>query len=387
MRIAVVGNGASVHVASRSAAVAARGHAVRLVTVGDALPAPGVEVCSRPLPHTPWAAASAARGVLADVATFRPDVVHLHYAGGRLGALALLSDAAPLVVTVMGGDVLDDQHPGGRSAVQRRTTRRLLARAAAVLVKSEALRAVVRDLGVPEDRITTVRWGVDVERLRRDDGAAAALRTRLGLASTDRVLLSPRLLKPLYNVHLAVEAMAAIVARVPQARLVVTEYGADREYRARVAALARDLGVADRVAFVGLLSAADMPAAYSMADVMLSVPSSDGLPQSLFESMACGTPAVLGRLAAYREVVEDGREALLCDLRPAAIADAAIALLVDPARAAAQAAAARRRVEEVASLARDLDRVEEVYRRVTSGPCVGLSRGRRVLDLIALPFA
>jgi glycosyltransferase involved in cell wall biosynthesis len=387
MKVAVVGNGGSVHVAARSAAVAGRGHAVRLVTVGDVLPAPGVEVRTRPLPRTPWAAASAARGVLADVASFGPDVVHLHYAGGRLGALALLSDAAPLVVTVMGGDVLEDQHPGGRSPVQRRITRRLLVRAAAVLVKSEALRAVVRGLGVPDERIVTVRWGVAVDRLHRDAVAADALRTRLGVASTDRVLLSPRLLKPLYNVDLLVEAMPAILAQVPEALLVVTEYGAEPAYRAQLAERARELGVASRVKFVGMLPAADMPAAYSMAEVMLSVPSSDGLPQSLFEAMACGTPAVLGRLPAYREVIEEGREALVCDLAPASVADAVIALLGDPAGAAALAGAARRRVESAASLERDLDRVDEVYRRAAGGPRRPGARGERFLDVLALPFA
>ena len=44
MRIAVVGSGRSVHAIARSVAVAGLGHEVRFVTVGDVLPAPGVEM-------------------------------------------------------------------------------------------------------------------------------------------------------------------------------------------------------------------------------------------------------------------------------------------------------------------------------------------------------
>src|SRR5262249_26092107 len=95
MRIAVVGNGRSVHVTGPSAALAARGHDVRLVTLGPVLPAPGVDTRSRPIPHTLREAARAGRTFLADIATFSPDVLHLHYAGGLLGTMASLADVHP----------------------------------------------------------------------------------------------------------------------------------------------------------------------------------------------------------------------------------------------------------------------------------------------------
>jgi glycosyltransferase involved in cell wall biosynthesis len=361
MRIAAVGNGGSVHVAGRSAAMAARGHEVRLVTVGDVLPATGVDVRTRPRPTSPAAALAAGRSFLRDIADFHPDLLHVHYAGGKLGALALLSAARPLVVTVMGGDVLEDQHPGGRSRLRRRTTQRLLDEAALVLVKSEALRGVVRGAGVPDDRIERVRWGVDVSVFRRDAAAGDALRRRLGLAPSDRVILSPRLLAPLYNVHLLVEAMPAILRSVPAALLLVTEYGAQHAYRERVAARSRELGVAERVRFVGQLEHSTMAAAYSMAEVVASVPSSDGLPQSLFEAMACGAPVVLGPLEGYREVVEDGVHAVFAHIDAHAIGTALGGLLVDDGRRRALARAARERVESVASLPREVERVEALY--------------------------
>lgn len=360
MKVAVVGNGRSVHVAGRSAAMAARGHSVRLVTLGPVLAAPGVEVRTRPVPASVPAAIRAARAFLGDVRSFAPDVLHLHYAGGRLGTMATLTDFHPFVVTVMGGDVLPEQHPGGMSWLERRATRRVLQAADLILVKADALRAAVAAFG-PEARVETVRWGVDPAVFHRDADAASSTRGRLGLDRGDRIVVSPRILAPLYNVHLIVEAMPAVLARVPQAMLLVTEYAADPAYRRRVEEVAAALGVIAHVRFVGRLEHRDMPGLYSLADLVVSVPSSDGLPQSLFEAMACGAPVVLGRLNAYSEVVRDGESAILVDLQPASLASAMVALLESPARAAAVARAALARIREVADLSTEVARVEAFY--------------------------
>ena len=359
----MVGNGRSVHVTGRSAAMAARGHTVRLVTLGPVLDAPGVEIRTRAIPTSIPAAIQAARAFLVDVRSFIPDVLHLHYAGGKLGTMASLTDIHPFVVTVMGGDVLPEQHPGGMSWLERRATRRVLQAADLILVKSDGLRPAVAALGAAEMRVETVRWGVDPAVFHRDADAAAALRQRLGLNPLERVLVSPRILAPLYNVHLIVEALPAVLARVPQAMLLVTEYAADPAYRRRVEAAAAALGVISRVRFVGRLEHRDMPALYSLADLVVSVPSSDGLPQSLFEAMACGAPVVLGRLNAYGEVVRDGENAVLADLQPASLASAMLALLESPARASEVARAALARVREVADLPSEIARVEAFYLR------------------------
>ncbi len=357
----MVGNGRSVHALDRSAAVARRGHDVRLVTLGPVLPVEGIEVRTRPIPRGLRAAAAAARSFLDDIASFRPDLLHLHYAGGKLGTMATLSRARPLVVTVMGGDVLPEQHPGGFSVLERRATRRILEEAAVILVKSDALRPAVEAFGDFGDRVRTVRWGVDPAVFHRDEDAARALAQRLGLRPTDRVVLSPRILQPLYNVHRIVEAMPRVVSAVPEAVLVVTEYQADEGYRQRVLETARAAGVADRVRLAGRVEHADMPALYSRAEVAVSVPSSDGLPQSLFEAMACETPVVLGALPAYGEMVRDAETAILVEVTPAAIAEALVGLLQDDGRRRALAARALAVVRERARLPAEVERVEGFY--------------------------
>ncbi len=376
----MVGNGRTVHALVRGAALAARGHAVRLVTLGPVLDAPGIEVCTRPIPTSLPSAVRAARGFFRDLRAFAPDLLHVHYAGGKLGTLATLSSVRPLVVTVMGGDVQPEQHAGGLPPLEARATRRLLEEADLILAKSDALRREIAAHGRFEHKLHTVRWGVDPARVHRVPQAAHALRDELRLAPTDRVVLSPRILRPLYNVHLLIEALPALLARVPQALLALTEHRADESYRAQLVARAEALGVSARVRFIGALGHADMPALYSLADVMVSVPFSDGLPQSLFEAMACETPSVIGRLAAYAEVVDDGEHVLLADLDAPAIAAALARVLTDAALARRLTGAALTRVREVASLPREAARVEALYAELLQRPRRAAPRLRRLLD-------
>jgi len=386
MRIAVVGNGRTVHALVRGAALAALGHEVRLVTLGPVLPAPGIEVRTRPIPATLVESVSAARSFLADLRSFAPDLLHVHYAGGKLGTMASLSGIRPLVVTVMGGDVQPEQHPGGLSARERRATRRLLRAADLILAKSDGLRAEVARLGDFAHKIETIRWGVDPAVFHPRPEAARALRTRLGLTAQARVILSPRILRPLYNVHLIVEALPRVLAAVPEAILLVAEHRADPEYKSSLVARVESLGLRERVRFIGACDHAEMPALYSLADVMISIPFSDGLPQSLFEAMACETPSILGRLPGYAEAVTDGTHVLLVDLRPEALADAVVRLLKDRSRACALAAAARERVREVAWLPTEAKRVEGLYQGLLERPRRRAALSGRVLDGLSLFF-
>jgi glycosyltransferase involved in cell wall biosynthesis len=232
MRIAIVGNGRTVHALVRGGALAARGHQVRLVTAGEVLQAPGIEVRTRPLPEGPVAGVRAARGFLRDIWSFQPDVLHVHYAGNKLGTMATLSGVHPLVVTVMGGDVQPEQHAGGLPRLERRATRRLLQEADLILAKSDALRPEIARVGPFEAKTETVRWGVDPELFRARPDEASALRARLGLRADDRVILSPRLLRPLYNIHMLVDALPGLLAREPRAVVLLSEHRAEPEYKA-----------------------------------------------------------------------------------------------------------------------------------------------------------
>lgn len=384
MRIVAVGNGRTVHALVRSAALAARGHDVRLVTLGPVLPVSGIEVRTRPLPEGAFTAVQAARGFVRDVRSFRPDLMHVHYAGSRLGTMATVCGVRPLVVTVMGGDVQPEQHLDGLAATEHRATRRILEEADLILAKSEALHAEIARFGDFAAKVRTVRWGVDPERFRPRPEEGRALRARLGLSASARVILSPRLLRPLYNIELLVDALALVVRAHPEAVLLLSGHRADDAYRARLEGKVRAHGLGAHVHFVGAIGHAEMPAYYALADVSVNLPFSDGLPTSLFEAMACETPSVLGRLAAYAEAVTEGEHVLLADFTPEAVAGAVGALLADDALRRRLGAAGRTRVLEIASLPREAERVEGFYRELLARPRRAPSWPRLALDAFTL---
>lgn len=254
------------------------------------------------------------------------DLVHVHYALGMGAWLALAAGRRPLIVTVMGADVLDGEQI--RLASSARALRQLLLRRADLVTsKSDYLTAVLRRLGVRPEQILKMMWGIDTQRFHAVN--TESLRRQLGVAVTDRVVFSPRAMQPLYNIHLLVEAMPRVLMRMADVKLVLSEFGADVDYRSALMAQIDRLGLTSAVRVVGPIPHEHMAQFYSLADVAIGIPSSDGLPQSLFEAAACGTPSILSNLGRYREFVRDDEEAVFVDLTAEAVAAGICRMLTD----------------------------------------------------------
>ncbi|MEK7139557.1 MAG: glycosyltransferase family 4 protein, partial [Patescibacteria group bacterium] len=79
--------------------------------------------------------------------------------------------------------------------------------------------------------------------------------------------------------------------------------------------LAAELGIADRVRFVGYVSDFDLARYHSIADVFVlpSIDKSEAFGLVYVEAMACGKPTIGSRLAGVRTVIDDGVTGLLVD--------------------------------------------------------------------------
>jgi glycosyltransferase involved in cell wall biosynthesis len=154
------------------------------------------------------------------------------------------------------------------------------------------------------------------------------------------------------------DAVAAVAGDASLARSPVCE--------AELHALADSLGLSEAVRFLGFRSdAADV-----MADADVLVVPSDAEPfgRVALEAMAVGTPVVATGFGGLSEVVQDGVTGLLThDLAPEALADAAGRLLADAQARAAMGRAGARRVREVFGLARHVQGICAVYRRLLAG--------------------
>jgi glycosyltransferase involved in cell wall biosynthesis len=292
-----------------------------------------------------------------------PDVVHIHYAYGLYGWLAGLFGSRPLVVTVMGGDVLFEEQ-GSPSAAGKWLTARLLRQSDYITTQSDFLTAAVDRLGDFGGKTERVLWGVSLDKFRRRD--ASRLRATLGLKPEARVVLSAKILQPFYRIDLVVEAMAIVRRSCPEAVLVITEYLAEPAYREQIVRRVAELELGEHVVFGGVVADGDMPELYSLSTVSIAVPSSDGMPQALLESLACETPQILTRLSRYEELVQHEESAYFVDPTPESIAEGIVRLLEDEELRSRIALQGRRIVEEQANVDEQAARVERRLRELAA---------------------
>lgn len=129
--------------------------------------------------------------------------------------------------------------------------------------------------------------------------------------------------------------------------------------------LARELGIQDRVRFLGERDA--LPELLSPADVFVLSSSEESFGLSALEAMSCGTPVVATDVGGVREVVDDGVTGLLAPAGDvAAFAENLKSLLFDRDRARSMGEAARRAAVERFAHERVIPLYEAVYHRVLS---------------------
>ena len=150
--------------------------------------------------------------------------------------------------------------------------------------------------------------------------------------SGPRVLIA-RNLEPIYDIETGIRAFARLRASFGEATLDVAGSGPER---ARLEALAGELGLTGAVRFLGRVDNDDMPKLYAAADIALNTSLVDNMPISLLEALASGVPVVSTDVGGVPELVEDAREALLVPPRePESTAHALVSLWRSPEKRSA----------------------------------------------------
>ncbi|APX31422.1 glycosyl transferase [Brachybacterium sp. P6-10-X1] len=230
-----------------------------------------------------------------------------------------------------------------------------------VAVSDAEAGTVAERYGVPGQRLSVVRPGVDVDRFRpcADVGSR---RQRPTLLFTAR-------LQPLKAPDLALEVLAhldpALGARLVLAGGVSQDF---TDYLAELRDRAEELGVADRVEFVGSLGRDELAEAMRCAGVLVLTSWSETFGLVALEAQASGTPVVAWRCAGgVQEAVDPGQGVVLTSRDPDVWAEAVQSLLgeaepYDAAVRSARAYAATRTWESAAeSLAALYTRVLEPH--------------------------
>jgi phosphatidyl-myo-inositol dimannoside synthase len=126
------------------------------------------------------------------------------------------------------------------------------------------------------------------------------------------------------GVDVTIQALPAIAQAIPNIKYLVIGRGDDQP---RLAKLAEELGVSDRVIFAGFVPTADLAEHYRLADAYV-MPSQEGFGIVYLEAMACGVPVLSGDADGSADPLQDGQLGWRVPHRdPKAVAQACIEML------------------------------------------------------------
>jgi glycosyltransferase involved in cell wall biosynthesis len=315
------------------------------------------DMAMRPLAYflAPGLFAVGAATVLRWVGQERPDVLHAHWAlpNGYLGALANRRCGVPLVVSIPGSDAT----VAAQNPVFGRMAGYAFHRAGLVTANSESLRDVAIDrLGADPARFELIAYGVDPQALRPDPAGTAELRAALGIPSSAVALLAVgrMVYKKGFDVLLQAAALLDSVMReavgpdcaVPEVHLVMI---GDGDLWAAWQALGRELGLGERVHWVGSVPMDRIAPYYNLADIAVMpavTKPADGLAVAVLDAMSCAKPVVGSDASGNGIAILDGINGYLVPERdPAALAQVLARLIVDPALRHCMGVASRRLID------------------------------------------
>lgn len=252
------------------------------------------------------------------------DVIHAHmlvpdgWAAARVGGRL----DVPVLATAHRADVLDVPARGG---AQRTQVEQTVATVDQVVAVSHAMRAACEALATPRRPVAVVPNGADTRVFHPRDRAEA--RSRLGLPQEERIITFVGVLTPRKGIDTLVESMGLLARDGEAPFLTIAGIG---ELRDALEARARELGVLDRIRFVGKIPHDEVAWWMAAGDVFCLPSLSEGLPTVVCEAMACGRAVVATAVDGTPEIVDDGATGLLVPPREARpLADALRRLLGD----------------------------------------------------------
>ena len=267
-----------------------------------------------------WLRRSADTSVRGLTRDWKPDIVLSYWADpdGTAAAKWACRLNARFCLIVGGSDVLLLPDRPGLGGLIERT----ICGADLVRTVSERLVDRVRELcPAATPRISCVRQGIDADRFGRGDRASA--RRRLGLAEAPTFVWVGRL-DAVKNLPLLLDAFSVVRRTLPDAQLAIVGGGPER---AAVEAGVAARGLDGSVRLAGTVPPGNLAAWYHAADAAVLSSRSEGLPNVLRESLACGRPFASVDVGSVREVGDDSCRVLCANHDPAALADAMIRVL------------------------------------------------------------
>ena len=286
------------------------------------------------------------------------DLIHSHYvsACGWIGAFL---NFHPFVLTAWGSDINVDLQ---RNFFYFKLSKLAINRADLITANSKDLLARISDLGAQQSKLHLIQGGLELDRFPLQRGNER-LKQELGLTN-ELIVLSTRLLGKVYNLDILTRAIPLVLKDIPNVKFLFI-YRGTPEQEKNLRDLINEVGASNAVILVGPVDNFRIADYYHLADIFVSITSSEGMPGSLTEAMACGTVPVVSDLPVFRDWVKPEVNGLIVPVRDIeATADAIINLLKNPEKRAFMAQKNRQLVLEKFDYRNWMKQMELMYYRL-----------------------
>ena len=222
----------------------------------------------------------------------KPDVIHSHELNRLAFFVAICSylTKIPYISTAWGSDVL---LMPGKNLFYKYALRVVLRSSRYVTADAHAMIHSMKKIFPSNSKYVYQQYGIDPVSKFGDK---------------QNIVFSNRLLQPLYNISKVVNYFAEFVAVYPEWHLNIGATGSQLEH---LKAQVGELGIHDKVSFLGWLNKEDNNLNYGITKIFISIPSSDGTSISLLEAMSANCIPVVADLPVSHEWITDGENGVI----------------------------------------------------------------------------
>ncbi|OUU51911.1 MAG: hypothetical protein CBC25_04295 [Pelagibacteraceae bacterium TMED65] len=215
------------------------------------------------------------------------DVVHAHSL--YYGFLAsFISKNVPVIFTPMGSDIILNAQ---KNYIYQFMAQRAFLKSKVVTGDSQLLRKMGYKLGARKNDNFIIQNGVDTTIFY-----PKKLTKKIIQKKNDEILIfSPRGMMPVYNIDIIIKAFKSLIDEGLGLKLMIC-FPFGNNYGDEMKAKINEYGLNEKVIWLSKLTYLEMANCYNMADIVVSVPSSDSSPKSVYEAMFCGKPVVVSDL-------------------------------------------------------------------------------------------
>jgi glycosyltransferase involved in cell wall biosynthesis len=271
------------------------------------------------------------------------------------------------IVTTRGSDILIDYNRTYKTKIgfrnktigyfMRRLVEKALNKAKYISSTSQSQQRVINTFIDDPEKLRLIRTGVNINDFIILNG-----KTQRNESIT--TILSNRSISALYNIDIIIDAFSIVRQKVHgHIRLMLINYNSDKVYYESIIKKINDLNIQDYVQITEEQNIGKLIQTYKNSDVVVMIPSSDGMPVSGIEAMLAKKPLIVGSIDYDNDIYNDNTVWKLKSISTSALADEIIKILnLNEAEIAKKTNMAYSAAIEFADIKKEVSKVEILYK-------------------------